>query len=1611
MSSRCPVLDTMTTLSPTLPPEPARDAIEARIAMLRAEADVVVDLTTRAALEYELGLLFETERGEEANAVRHYLSAFNTDPTFSPPLSALIRIFERRRSFQNLGRLYEAQVNHARTLDERVSALVDWGALHEDHLGQPEFALSLYQNAIDDHPEGARLPALFLERALFAQGELDRALEVIAKRAELVSEPVLKGLLWVEVAHGLEQRGDIEGALSVARKAAMLSVPDDRFVVSLEALARRNGAVPELVAAIETRASMWARKARTAPTENDSEAHKAVALYREAALLRRVHLRPEEGGDAHGALANLGKAIELRPLDVALHRERMIAAEWACDLPTAASEARWLLATGIRGSHAASLHFRVAEEAQSRGAYDEARAALNAAYEEDPNSSVIAAAWDELGVNSTPDEGRIETWMIELVRRSETANPSAKAWMLWHAAHVSATRLRDAERAHALYAAAHRVMEEHALAEHTALLREWQRAGLRFDHGAGAREAIRAFLTSSAEHDVEPDERSAVLRDWLDLERRLGDDEGFEAALEYALQAPEAAAWAPDVARMHAASRRDFARLARAHQSLARRENNEPDVQAAHLCAAARAFACEGHLTSAKEALTEALSVVPGHRYAMALLEEILRASGDSDALVHLLRERAESERAGRIAEATLLLAGAAAESAGDVALARRTYEEAWERDPTASGPLWALHRLAERTRDDALMLEVLEHLAEQEVKPVGIATLELAEHLQLEMQDPIRAEAALRGASSVRELATMAALDLALLGASQPTALLDGTKQLLSAVESADEGSNRVRIALLRELGGIQLHFMEDPNSADPIANELLQLEEHDAWARVTQWRSRGVHRVSEGSRTEALLALSESTNDAQASAELIVHSLRGSVIAGAPHDDAILRATELAEAEPAGFMAALAGLEALGEVEDPSERAGALGRWLVHASPESAASLRAARGRALAAAGRGEEACDELRSVLAADPTDLASWEALRVAARDAERWTDLVRACDELASVLTGELRAALLEESAAVCMDQLDADDDAERRLRAALDVDGMRVIAYGRLHDLLADRGDDEGLLALVKHRAEITDDPDLLAPLFYELARLHRGLGQREQAFLALDNLLMLEPEHVGGLALLVELHVQREAWTDAVEALRTLAEVSDVPASQKRIARLGAADFLEKKLGDGEGALHELGCVEALGLADRALCVRMADLAERTERIDIAISSLRKAAAWVHAEPREAAAFERRVARLWLERKESTEEAIAAYGRALAAFPADLDSAVALSRLLTKEGRLELARTFEESVRRAWTEDPTDPEFLRALATVAEWRADDALSITVMGALVALDVASEDERARWEGAMRKPRVLSGQQLGERHVSEWVAPGFDGAMLELARIASEALVQMDKLEPARWGLSRSDLTQPKTAPPIAHEIAGWASRMGAPAGDVWVGGTDPQLFVVIPSYKGRPSWLVGRSVTPPLSHVRLFELGRSALALRWGIGPFLTRDIDEGVTALLAIARAAGASVSEERSGLAEMSRAAAKVMSRGARKAVLEVVSRISNIDREARRFMFGAHETLRRGGLVLADDLPAVLERVLGERPSRERIRDHEAAFDLFRYWISPQSIAVRRELGGAP
>ena len=1601
----------MTTSSPrpNAPGEADAGAAEAQIEALRQELEATPDRGRQAVIQYEIGHLTQHALANEAQAVREYLGAYNLDPQFRPPLIALVSIFERRRSSKNLLRLYDAEARSATTPREAASALADRAILTADQMGDVEEARGLLEAAFEQAGEAGDL-ALLLEQQRLVDGDIEGALEVIEARAGLVHDPVLATLLRLEVARAREEAGDLEGALSMLRSAVTTPAARWRVLTQLERVARKAERYPELIVALEGRAKLALAEAKGEDAGQASGAFSvqrfadqaraastAAALYREAGRLRLQKLN-----DAPGALRDYDEATQLREADPLLGYERMLAQELAGDLEGAAAEAERLLGAGLEGPPAAALRFRLAERAQAAGDGEAALTEMRRALEADPSSAVAAAMLDDLlrlGGDHASAAEQLET-------RAADVTGAARAQRLWEAAHLAAHHLQDAEKARALYAAAAEAARagEDERAPVDAILREGLAAAMSLGDADGAVRRIRALLST----ELEDEERSAMLRDLHELTRVvLEDDAAADAVLAQALDTPAASSWAPDLARLLAAARGDDALLAKAHHLLADRAA-DAETAAAHLCAAARAEARASDEDAAVESLRAALERSPTHPYAVALLEEVLRARGDADELVRLLREAAEKADAPRAAETRLLLAGAAAEAADRFDDAVAAYEEAAQRDPTSLAPLLAKRRLAEARKsegnepDPKMLLEALEALSQREIAAgePGRHTLALGEHYDLFSGQPERAEAPLRTALESEAVGLHAAVDLALLPATEG----DREARLMGLSHILGHTQDEARRGILREAAGVALDGGLDLTRAEALLDELSERAPGDRWSPLGRLQLLATDDSRATERADAWLALGRATDDPEVAAELLLHALRGQVFGAGEDalDDAVILAHEVLGEAPDSLAAAVAMDEALGAGDDPEGRARALGTWTTQA--EGSATLRSAHGRALAAAGRPSEALGVLLKIAASEPDDLASWEAIRVAARECEAWEPLVEACDRLAHLVTDEeLKMLLLEESAATLMDALGQDARAERRLRRILAIDARRPIAYGRLHDLLAQRDDDAGLLELVSNRIELVDDPSELVKLFYEQARLLRSVGLREEALSALDNLLMLDGAHVGGLALLVELQVQQENFGGAVHALQTLAAAPDVPGSQRRIARLGAADFLEKKLDDAAGALAELSALHEIGLADREIYERMADVAVKIERHDDAVEAL--AHAVEHASSAKAVArLERRAGAIHAEERLDRDAAVAAYERALAASPTDLEACEALAALLDGPERAAASHRFEQALRPLLEDDPTEPQILRKLRRAAAWRDDRGFDAALLSALVVLGEADDAEREALAAHTRAgpPRgALSAEEIDAIRVR-----GDGGDVLQLARALSESAAEMDGLDPSGYGLGRGDLV--KGDDPLKSELAALGGVFGLPAAELYRGGDDPARLDVLPHYKGHLSWVGGGQVQPPLSPDRRYTFGYLAAGVRMGVAPFVRRGAEGAALAVFAAAAAAEAPLAAGAGrDLEEATRRMYKAMPRRVRKSLPEKLASLEGgqrVDEWARRVV----RTAQRAGLLASDDLHVSMTRVLGRPPSREAVVSSIDARDLLLFWLSPVALGLRKKLG---
>ncbi|MBX3251689.1 MAG: hypothetical protein KF901_31215 [Myxococcales bacterium] len=1610
------------TLGKSRPPSPSDEGF-VRDTLARIE-----DREQQAFLHWRLGALAERS-DDPAGAVKAWLQAYNLAPKFQSPLFDLIRVFERRRSFKNLQRLYDAALKSVDTPSDRASARLDMAWLCEDRLDQPAEALEHLSHALDEleadpspRAESLATVGLAVERAARMRGDgalVVRALEAQVRAAE---EPIWRTLLLLDLAEERAHVGEVDRAFETSSLALETGAARYRCFEALEHLARRENRPDALLRALDGIAGLAAEAASGQRDEGSGAfsierfadatraAGRAVAAWLEAASVALHRL-----GDRAGAAERLERAAQLRPSDL-VARAMLVEALGAVE-PARVGDAvaQALAADGTTPELAAGLRYQAALAARAMGAAD-AETHLREALALAPDSIVLRCTLDAW----LAADARFDEWVEALASREGSDDERASA--LWRAGTLAAEALGDPSRAMAFFAQA----AERAASPGPILLDQLEVA-LSVGDADVAADAISTLLAS----ELAPEERSALLRERVKLLARAAEQEPttqprLDATVEHALGLAEAALWAPDDARTRSARGGRMALLAKAHRALAA-QADEDELAAAHLAAAGRAFARAGDDEAATASLREALERVPGHRYAVAMLEVIYRARGDAEAVVALLREAAEAHGGTRAALVELLLAGAAAEAAGDARLAADTYEEAADRQPDATSPLWALERLAFSTHDDALLLRAREGLSERELSTApGRATLELGEQYErlgkIELAEgPLRA--CLEG-----PLALEAAVALATLPEDRvdPSARVVGLERLLVEARGGDVAR------LSEELGGTAATSDLDPARAEELARALTSAdraredgegpedEEDEAATPESVWGL--LHQLLTttadarfADRADLFLRLAELTRDAGAASALTLHGLRAKLTEGAAaSDDAFLLAQELSvidaadDAHAATLRAevAIATDETLAGGDDPDARAEALLGRLEHAAAATSSTLRAAAGRALAAASRGPEALETLREVLADEPDDLASWEALRVAARDVGAWADVARACDVLADALDGEPRHALLEESAAVWMDHLGRPDEAERRLVEVTEADRSRALAYHRLHDLLADRGDTAGLLGLVRSRIDAIDDSEQLERLIYEQSRLHRSLGQLDEALVAIDDLLLLDEGHVGAIALAVEIRVQREQWPEAADALRRLAR-SDVPTKQKRIAHLGAADLLQHRLADPASALLELDAVVAIGLADAALHERRAELAMLAGAPRAAAAALLAAAEGAPTPDR--LARTRQAARVLEEHVGDLPEALEIWQRALALVATDLVSGEAVARLLPAATRRDHAKRFEASVRAQMAAEGVDAEHLRRLRAAARWGEDPLMEQATLHALQVLALADDDEaRASEEITSVFARPTLGA-LSEGQLSLLRAPADGGAELELARLVHEDLLEAVGLDFASLGVGRADQVSPKRPHPVRDELATVARLFALELEELYVGGNDPRRLVALPGRRGA-TWVAGAELSPPLGTLHRFIAGQQAYAAARGVTPLVRRTPEDGAVLLLAACAASDTPLLAGRgkSAVTELAQRLARTLPRKTRKAIAALAPTLPEGGVGLVAFCRDARRSAMRAGLLVAGDLGVVLEALLDEPPRLYSVRASGDAHDLLHYWISPAMLELRRGLG---
>ncbi|HEY3595168.1 MAG TPA: hypothetical protein VGL13_14885, partial [Polyangiaceae bacterium] len=1299
-------------------------------------------------------------------------------------------------------------------------------------------------------------------------------------------------------------------------------------------------------------------------------------------------------GELSQAAALLDRALDKVGPKPPILAARLSLAEASGDAVTAERLAETLLDQGLTGPSAASLFMRVAEAAAQRDDATGALAALSSALKADPGC--IPARALQIDLLGSGGHGPELGAAIEAMA-NELPSDAAKGRAFLLAAYVFALHARDVESAKtALSEAGASGLSPGALARTGRLL-----ATLVGDAG-WYEEATRRLLAAGA---VDGEHKSL----WFELGRtRLlrNDEDGAARAFDSLAQTPGGgwlgralSAYALGHAqRPPSGSSSDLEETAKAQapaspraEALDRlREANidSPTARALALAAARRADMA-GDLTDACKRARDVFEADSGDVAAAVYLAELEKRAERPAEAARVLAKAAKSVSDAEVSSSLHIEAAALSFRGGDKGTAIDELEAAFPLSTATVSPVlgWALRAAAggssERQR------KLLERAAELSDDSSFLALERAA--LELSSGQPKAALPLLEETeqNAPKDLARAAALGRVLCDVAEGTT--EGYSASLDRLGDASPAAapllawERLRLARLgsdRELAVEAAHELAE---ASPSASTQLE------------WLGAAMANGDVAGEIAARRALAEGLSGEARSALLADAALvamldpSGSDVEPLDGDDGPSKLVNL-ELAPAG--------------QHPARRAEALAALGDTLGDDTKFDGLLMAGYNLLAHGQAKEALATFQKVTEQRADDLFAWEGVRSAGEVLEDAESEAGACASLGELCLDDSRAAAFWERAALLrLDKLSDGAGGELALEHAFARDPSRAVAFDRLFRRVRQRGEPDKLLALIARRLEIAEEPEELAKMFWERARALRQKGDRAGALAALEHVTMIEPDHVGALALKGEIDITQGNFAAAAESLSRLAELSDAPPQQRLLSGVAAADLYENKLNDTPKALEVLVTLHESGLSTLPVRERMARAAAKIGSWDRATEILHELMTdRTTSEGRiEAARLAMAIFRDKLDRPLDAGQAVA---RLLEESPADAE---ALDLLLEQPFDVEFKRPLllggRDALVEALAQDPLDGTRIARLSTIAETLEDGPLRQATLGVLLALlgpDTEIERELSIYDARLaRKPRIA----VNNEAIAEIGDPDDTGALAQLFAALAEPLAAALGPSLEALGVGKKQKVEPRSGLPLRNEIAAWAGALGIGEFDLYVGGKNPDAIQAVPGET--PAIVVGAGIATPLAASARQAIVRELFALRRGTS--ITRTRDETTVAAIVVAACRLAEVPIESppyAMLADVQRLLAKALSRRTRKQLPQLCRAVAEEGRDPKAWAESAVVSMHRMAALAAGDVSLVLRDVLDAPLDRlpMLVPHHERARRVIGFVLSPIYLELR-------
>lgn len=1590
MAENSPIGGTAPSGEPGAPASPANGTTR-----LRAEAESVVDAARKARLLGELGAL-EERASDEPAAARDYLAAFNADPTFREPLEGLVRLLERRGSLKNLGRVIDALADAAGTPQETARALLMRAAFLEDVQKDVQGAIGAAREAAALDLSGPEALEAWLALELLAARADDKALreEALGARAQRTGHETWQGLLRIDLARIAADDGDVDLALerltaarelgggatfAAALAAERLTRAEPGDAGSDEATRRTEATA----AAAEAQATMlyealanpergdalgvprWMRRPAHAIDAwlRAADAHRVLGdLTRAAALLDRAlgAMKPPASvvsdPDQAPAAAEGAPDADDPIVTAAVLTARLRVAELMGETQLAAELAERRLATEKDAGLAASLAMRVAERAASQNDRAKALEALSRAVVHDPGCSPARALQLDMLADG-PDAAVHAAQLEALADVLESDEAKGRAFLL--AAYVWALRADDGDAAKgALSQAGVCGVAPATLARLGRAL-----ASARAD-AASYDEATRRLIASGAS----PEEVAPLWFELVRLRLGRGDAESARKALGELAAAPGGAwlgralqAFLPDAAETRSGALEQLAAL-------------ETDVAMARGLGLVAALAAPD--PERRQRLRALGESEPGNVLLAAVTSECDRLAGDGAAAGVVADRAARAAADATLATSLHLEAGLSRWQTGDKANAMESFERAAEAGGEGAREVlaWASRAMGDASTEGRRIAigRALDCGADPHVLGLERFALEAARG---DAGDAAEALGTLEG--SANGDCAMAAAIARLVW---PEGSTDASATSTALGRIAAAGASGAAFAAAEKL---RLSRDDDLEEATEAAQAWF--DTGGGVAAALEWLA-CAHRAGRPDReTAAMRGLADAAGGTAGETLRAGAALR------------LLASTQEPQPLVAGESTAvrLANLELAAPGCDPRKRMTALSNVGDTLGDDGALDALGLAGWSMLACGELDAAKAAFQAVTAAHPSDLAGWEGLRSTGEATQDLGLVATAASELGTRCADPRRGAAFWEEAANTALSMGDPESAERAFEEAFTRDPERATAFDKLFRSVRARKDNSRLLDLINRRLPHANDPTDIVKLYWEQARALRESGDPDGALEALEQVTMVEPEHVGALALSGEIFIRRGAYAQAVEKLDALARLDAAPAKNRLTAGVAAVDLYEKKLDAPEKAVEVLLVLHRAGLSTLPVRERLAKAAARTGKSAEAVEILEQLM-----NERESQEGRVEAARLALalrrDRLGDIQGATSAVQKLLGERPGDAEGLDTLLQIEAPDRPAMLERGRQALL--AVAADSVDAPAALRLSRISHALGDPSLEQAAGTVAVALG-AREAEQDIARLAARKPRVAQ-MRLSGALFDKLAAPGDDGPIAAVFAMLGPTL--REALGPSLEGLGvgRRDRVDPRAGLALRNELAAWAGAFGIDEFELYVGGHDPQGVQGVP---GQPHALVvGPEVNAPFSPALRARIVRELFALVRGTTVLRFRDETSVAAIVVAACHLAGVSIQAPAYAvLAEIEKLLKSAIARKVKNALAGPCTALVQSGVDAASWSRAALMSHARAALVGSGDLTATLE-------AAGLVATDARASALARFALAPEYLELRRGLG---